>query len=75
MSNVAEMVHININVPRCEWCKLEVNTQYREIGMRAIRAVFVKSLVVIGITPSNLLATTKVSELPTWGTIQISVLS
>ena len=46
-----------------------------QVGMRAIRAVFVKSLVVIGIIPSSLLATTKVTELPTWGAIQISVLS
>jgi hypothetical protein len=76
MSNVAEMV--NINVPRCEWCKLESKHAMpclKQVGMRAIRAVFVKSLVVIGIIPSNLLATAKVTEHPTWGAIQISVLS
>jgi hypothetical protein len=45
-----------------------------QVGMRAIRVVFVKSLVVIGIIPSHLLATAKVTELPTWGAIQIYVL-
>ena len=72
MSNVAEMV--NINVPRCEWGEQSKHAM-QSVEMRAIKAVFVKSLVVIGIIPSNLLATVKVAELPTWGTIQISVLS
>ena len=75
MSNVAEMV--NINVPRCEWCKTCKHAMpcLEQVGMRVIEVVFVKSLVVIGIIPSNLLATAKVTEHPTWGAIEISVLS
>jgi hypothetical protein len=40
-----------------------------------IKAVLVKLLVIIGIIPSSLLANAKVTELPTWRAIQISVLS
>ena len=43
--------------------------------MRVIKAVFVKSLVIgIGIIPSTVLATDKVTEYPTLGAIQILVL-
>ena len=54
----------------------KANTQCVEQGrMQAIKAVFVKSLVVIGIIPSSLLAAAEVAEHPTRGAIQVSVLS
>ena len=74
MSNVAEMV--NINVPWSEWGKVTRNALNRgwvREGMQAIKAVFVKSLVVIGIIPSNLLAATEVTEHPARGAIQVSM--
>lgn len=56
----------------------QVNTQCLEQGwvgegMQAIKAVFVKSLVVIGIIPINFLAAAEVAEHPTRGAIQVSV--
>jgi hypothetical protein len=72
MSNVAEMV--NINVPGSEWGKL-TRSALNEGGMQAIKAVFVESLVVIGIIPSIILATAEVAEHPTRGANQVSVLS
>jgi hypothetical protein len=49
-----------------------------QVEMRGIKAVFLKSLLVavIRIIHNNLLDTTaKATEHPTWGAIQISVLS
>ena len=55
----------------------KVNTQCLEQGeMQAIKAVFVKSLLlVIRIIPSNLLAAAEITERPTRGSNQVSVLS
>ena len=55
-----EMVYIN--VPGCEWPTRSALNRGR---MQAIKAMFVKSLVVIGIIPSNLLAAAEVAEHPT----------
>ena len=57
---------------------MDVNTQCRAwklVECELSKKVFVKSLVVIRVISSILSATNKVTKHPTWGAIQISVLS
>jgi hypothetical protein len=75
MSNVAEMQKWSTSMYQGVDGGEGINTQCLEGGVRAIKAVFVRSLVIIGIFLSNPLAAVEVGKHPTWGTNQVWVLS